>query len=334
MKTLGLDIGGANLKAAHSDGLVWSIPFELWQAPHLLIERLERIAGHHAPPWDRLAVTMTGELCDCFATRRQGVEHVLTAVELISASRPVDVWQSTGRFVDIDTARRHPDETGSANWLALATYLARRYSGGTTLLIDTGSTTTDVVRLIDDSPQPRARIDTDRLVTGELVYLGVDRTPVMTLGPMITWKGSSHRLMAECFATTGDIFLLTGNAPQHPDRVDTCDGRARTRTAAASRLLRMVGADLETATLDDAVALACSFAEVVYRRIGDAIEQVLRDDVPNRIVIAGSGTFVAQTAVPGIFPAIEPISLADLIGLDASAAACAYALVQLMDIPA
>ena len=34
-----------------------------------------------APAADRLAVTMTGELCDCFRTKAEGVLHILAAVD-------------------------------------------------------------------------------------------------------------------------------------------------------------------------------------------------------------------------------------------------------------
>src|SRR5262249_35358507 len=68
---LGLDIGGANLKLAHSDGTAKTLPFALWKQPR----RLPAVLGGAArtvPAFDAVAVTMTGELCDCFATKREG----------------------------------------------------------------------------------------------------------------------------------------------------------------------------------------------------------------------------------------------------------------------
>ena len=99
---LGLDIGGANLKAAHTSGAAKSVPFALWRDPGGLDAALGRLVAE-MPPFDVLAVTMTGELCDCFASKREGVNHILDAVE--GRSKTVRVWTNEGAFVDVPTAR-------------------------------------------------------------------------------------------------------------------------------------------------------------------------------------------------------------------------------------
>ncbi len=59
MNVLGLDIGGANLKAAHSRGGVRLRPFALWKDPAGLPGALRELLRGW-PPFDRVAVTMTG----------------------------------------------------------------------------------------------------------------------------------------------------------------------------------------------------------------------------------------------------------------------------------
>src|SRR5262249_43756645 len=154
------------------------------------------------PPFDRLAVTMTGELCDCFATRREGVLHILEAVEAVVGRGPVDVWHSDGRFHTIGETRTNPLGAGAANWLALATVPGRFVPHGPAILIDVGSTTTDVVALADGRPIPQALTDPGRLLTRELLYTGVRRTPLCAV------LGS--RVAAELFATTLDAYLFRG----------------------------------------------------------------------------------------------------------------------------
>ncbi len=56
MNTLALDIGGANLKAAHSDGTHGNAPFPLWEQPDELLDELKALTGGMAA-FDRLAVT-------------------------------------------------------------------------------------------------------------------------------------------------------------------------------------------------------------------------------------------------------------------------------------
>jgi len=82
---IGLDIGGANLKAATSAGGALSRPFALWKHPDRLADELAVIAAELRPTGP-VAVTMTGELCDCFRTKRDGVRHILAAAG--SAFRP------------------------------------------------------------------------------------------------------------------------------------------------------------------------------------------------------------------------------------------------------
>src|SRR3954470_18939597 len=65
---LALDVGGANLKAAHSSGAASSTPFPLWKRPEQLAAAIRKLVGA-MPPAERSAVTMTGELCDCFRTK-------------------------------------------------------------------------------------------------------------------------------------------------------------------------------------------------------------------------------------------------------------------------
>ena len=174
---LGLDIGGANLKAAHTAGPARSRPFALWKDPAGLPAALSALIGE-MPRADRLAVTMTGELCDCFETKREGVAAILDAVEGAAGDQPVRVWRNDGRFVDTTAARAEPLKAAAANWLALATFAGRFAPKGPALLLDIGSTTTDVVPLRDGRPVPQGRTDPERLRCEELVYTGVRRTPV------------------------------------------------------------------------------------------------------------------------------------------------------------
>src|SRR6185436_6442383 len=72
MKWLALDIGGANLKTADGQGYAQSYAFALWKDPNRLAQQI-RTAISEAPPADHLAVTMTGELADCFESKAAGI---------------------------------------------------------------------------------------------------------------------------------------------------------------------------------------------------------------------------------------------------------------------
>ncbi len=75
--------------------------------------------------FDRVALTMTAELCDCFATKRQGVRAVIGAVSMALPESPLSVWGLDGRLHPLLEIQHQPRLAAAANWLALATVAAR-----------------------------------------------------------------------------------------------------------------------------------------------------------------------------------------------------------------
>lgn len=278
MKSLALDIGGANIKAAHGDGETASVAFALWKEPGRLREELESVARRFSS-FDRVLVTMTAELCDCFETKRQGVNHVLHAVAAMAGDRLVGVWTTDGEFAAVEQARREPLKAAASNWHALATFVASLFPDGLSLLIDTGSTTTDIIRLRDGRPDATGMTDMARLASGELVYIGVERTSLAALGPTIELGEKIYGVMAELFATTADVFLISGELRDQPERTDTADGRPMTRACAMARIVRMIGADLEMVSEADAIELASAFAAKATERIGAAVRRVAGENL-------------------------------------------------------
>jgi probable H4MPT-linked C1 transfer pathway protein len=312
---LGLDIGGANLKAAHSNGAACLRPFDLWKDPAGLSGALRDLL-RDMPTADLLAVTMTGELCDCFVSKREGVHAILEAVEAGAGPTPVRVWSTAGKFVSVNVARSEPLHVAAGNWHALATFAGRFAPDGPALLIDVGSTTTDIIPLRDGRPVPLGRTDPERLRTGELVYTGVRRTPLCAL---LDGIGA-----AEFFATALDVYLVLGMLPDDPSDRRTADGRPATRDAAHARLARMLCADLETSTKEERLALAARIHERQLRLLREAVGKVAA--LPRTVILSGSGEFLAQELVP---PGSLIVSLGERLGPDRSQAACAYALAVL-----
>ena len=318
---LGLDVGGANLKAAHTSGASLSHPFALWRHPSSLPQALTGLL-RELPPADELAVTMTGELCDCFASKSDGVRHILDAVADLAGTTPVWVWRTDGRLVELATARREDALlTAAANWLALATWAGRLASSGPALLIDIGTTTTDIIPLCDGVPLPAGRTDPERLRSGELVYSGIRRTPVCALG------GEDGRLAAEWFATTHDVYLLLGHIAEDLSDSDTADGRPATRAHAHARLARMLGADLESSSVAERLALAGEVQrrqlEMIRRAVGIVSGRL--PEPPQTVILAGAGEFLAREALGPC----RLVSLQETMGAALSQAACAYAVAVL-----
>ena len=182
---LALDVGGANLKAAHGNGWTRTVPFEVWKRPESLGRAIACLAAS-APAFDRVALTMTAELCDCYPTKRDGVVSILTAVTDAVGDRSVSVWGIDGRFHEVGEIRERPGLAAAANWLALATVAARLVPEDQGILIDVGSTTTDLIPLDRGNVAARGRTDRERLASGELVYAGMQTDAGLRTGHRIT----------------------------------------------------------------------------------------------------------------------------------------------------
>ncbi|MFO0890440.1 MAG: hydantoinase/oxoprolinase family protein [Isosphaeraceae bacterium] len=329
---LALDVGGAHLKAAHSLAGPRTVPFEVWRRPGELGAAIAALASSF-PPFDAVALTMTAELCDCFATKAEGVRAILNAVDRAAGPRPVLVWGTDGRFHRPERIRREPILAAAANWLALAAVAATSVPNERAILIDIGSTTTDLIPLDRGKVVARGRTDTQRLRTGELVYAGVRRTPVCALAAELSiGKSEPIGLAAELFATTLDVFLILGDLRPDEDDRATADGRPATAERARDRLARMLGADREEFSTEEARAFAEAVERVLLDRLIQAARRVCEATIgrPEAAVISGSGEFLARRVALVILGDDRPIhALADLWGEAASTAACAQALLLL-----
>ena len=155
-----------------------------------------------------------------------------------------------------DEARELPHLAAASNWHALARFACRFVRGASGLLVDIGSTTTDIVPMVGGRPRPRAVDDTGRLVSGELVYSGVGRTPVCAVVRHLPWRGGECPVAAELFATTADAYVVLGEMTEEPTATWTADGRPLTVEHSRARLARMICADVAQVTREDAAAAA------------------------------------------------------------------------------
>ncbi|MGD9720205.1 MAG: hydantoinase/oxoprolinase family protein [Pirellulales bacterium] len=327
MKWLALDIGGANLKAADGQGLAISQPFALWENPRQLVDALRALVAL-VPKVDHIAATMTGELADCFTTKAEGVKFILSALDTAADGRHTRIYLTNGKLVALQTAMRQPLLAASSNWHALASFAGRYVPAGAGLLIDIGSTTCDLIPLVDGVPVTIGKTDPNRMVNGELVYTGVQRSPVCAVASLVPWRGRKCPLAQEMFATMWDVYLTLGDLPEEPTSVNTADRRAATKAAARDRLARSICADRETFTETDARLVADSLAQAQLRKIGAIAVQLISrlQQPPHTVVISGRGEFLARRLLDELKLKAGVISLSRELGLELSRCAPAHAL--------
>ena len=103
--------------------------------------------------------------------------------------------------------------------------------------------------------------------------------------------------MAEYFATTADVYRLTGELPEGADQLPAADNGGKTVRDSARRLARMIGRDLESAPLAQWKQCARQLAELQLWQIRQACERVLSRTVAvdrSPVVGAGTGRFLAR----------------------------------------
>ena len=328
---IGWDVGGAHLKLARSeDGVITAarqIACPLWLGLGRLEAALDEAMALSPGPAS-YAITMTAELADVFADRAAGVGAVLDAV---TARLPADrvLVYALGDFLAPGQARGRADRVASANWHATAALAARNLGDG--LLVDIGSTTTDLVPLRAGAVAARGFNDAERLAVDALLYRGVVRTPVMAMVKRLSVAGERVGVMAELFATAGDVFRLAAGLPVAVDQHPTADGRGKSAVESRARLARMVGRD--AASAPDALwdDLARQIAAATLSEMAAAARRVTRDaalPAGAPLLGAGIGRFLAATLARRLRRPYrdyaEMIPVADA-GIAAVAADCAPA---------
>ena len=332
MSVIGWDIGGVNTKVARvSAGVLVAAAraYELQRAPAQLVSVLSGLAADvGAAAGDVHAVTMTAELSQMFRTKREGVRFVLDAVRTAFNGSDVHVFAVDGSFVSVTAAFDAPLTVAAANWSATAHAVATHHPDA--LLIDVGTTTTDVIPVAGGRVAASGLTDPDRLASGELVYTGALRTPVEAIVSHVPLAKDIAGVSAEGFAIAGDIHLWRGDLAPADYTVPTPDGRPATREFAGERIARVVCGDREMldAPALDLIAASVAHAQVV--RIRKAIGRVLeRHQSISTAVVTGLGTFIGVEAAR--MAGLATVPLAAELGDEAAKCAPAASVALLLE---
>jgi probable H4MPT-linked C1 transfer pathway protein len=350
-KVLGLDIGGANLKIADAHGRSHWCSFPMWTDHKLLSARLADLCRQFSvstqTTYDRLAVTMTGEMADCFASRREGVGFILDHVSLAHPEMPIEVYTVEGTWLTLQTAKRDPWLVASSNWHALASWLCHSpltANINLRLVVDIGSTTVDVIPVNEFGVVTNARTDSDRLRLQQLVYTGISRTPVAAILSQLEINGIHYPLVAERFATSDDAYVALGLVAATDHRAvvgnqlhadaDTADGRPRSVDHARARLARMLGEDADRLVENEIDELAKQIIAAQASKIAAAMDLQLSSltsvSQRPRVMFSGHGRVLADEALKRLKASVECIFLEDLVSAEAARCAPAVAVAWLL----
>ena len=321
--TIGWDIGGVSTKAArllYHQRRIKTLQtadqyFEIWKGKERLPSVLRTLSKALGPA-DAMAVTMTAELSDVFPTKTHGVRSVVRCVRKAFPDLPIYGLDVNGAFVDLCRPLTDPLSLAATNWLATATLLAR--SRPNCLLVDIGSTTTDIIPILEGRIVARGRSDTDRLLAGELIYTGVLRTPVSAITAVLPLRYARCPVASEYFAISGDVYRILGRLEPRDYSCSTPDGRGKSQAAARRRLVRMVCADAMDLSGREVIGMARFVHETQRAQIVEAMRRVVRRHRRRTlpVIATGLGTFLVRDCARTLGWPVENIA----VWLGASAA--------------
>ena len=338
ISVVGWDIGGVNTKAtwlAFEHGEVTALRtasrlLEIWRGKERLSPLLQELATQLMPvPPQAMALTMTAELSDAFRSKREGVLFVLESMAAAFPDVPVHALSMAGDFVPLEKARTRPLDLAASNWLATGLFAARQFRNA--ILVDVGSTTTDIIPIQDSRVVGLGRTDLERLLAGELVYTGLLRTHLAAIVRSVPVRGHLCPVSSEYFAISGDVHLILGHIQPADYTCPTPDGRAETVEYARERLARLVCADMEMLSPAEVDEMAKAIYHQQVQQIEDAVQQVLsrlpgQEGLP--LVATGTGAFLA--AQVGHRLGLKAVDWAPHWGHEVSAVAPCLAVANLL----
>ncbi|VAX18127.1 hypothetical protein MNBD_NITROSPINAE01-898 [hydrothermal vent metagenome] len=295
IKVLGLDIGGAHIKyavAQNQKALLKRkiIPFEIYRTPKKLAPLLKAICKEVKP--SAIALSMTGELADVFVTRREGVKFILNAAVDAFGGNAINVLTVKGSFVSVSVAMKQTELVSAANFMATVLYTASIVDNS--VVVDIGSTTTDILPVINWSPAILAHDDLGRLKSGELFYGGYLRTNASSVLQEISIGKTKVGTCPEFFATVGDAHLYSGDITAKDYTCQTPDGGPKTKRGAGIRLARLILSDPQTLSAKEIESIARQIVKAQTEKIADAIKKlIVKRKMQNaKILLTGAGAKV------------------------------------------
>ncbi len=340
---LGFDVGGVNIKAAFLKLIdskekllkISSIYYPMWlnnpnEFPKILETIVKELCGDEHI--DLIGITLTAEVSDAYYTKKEGVYHILNAFKRTFPNIPQEVIGTNNTFLSIDLALENYLTVASANWVATALFIGKKFPN--CILIDIGSTTTDIIPITNGFPSTSGKTDLERLLSGELIYTGSLRSTIPSIVHKVPIHGSLCPISFEKFALIADVHLILDHISEQQYTCDTADYRQKTKNDAFARLARIICADIDILSESELLNIAKYIYQNQLDQIREGIQQILSNRVEltlsTPIVTTGLGhnflgrKVAEQTGFHQIF------DLAEELGSDFALASPAGALTFLL----
>ena len=287
---LGLDIGGANTKAALVqfsnskilDSIHYVEYFPFWEKklneiPKIFknIISIFKNKNFSLKNIDYIAITITAELSDAFQTKREGILTILTALGKVFEKEKMFFISNSGKFLDYIAAKSEFSNIAAANWMSTSLFLGQFISQG--ILIDAGSTTIDIIPIVNSVPVAKGKDDISRMLNHELIYTGGLRATIPSITQFVPYKEKLVRISFEKFALISDVHRILNNISEIEYINDTADNRSKSIEDCYARLARIICMDFETITKDELDEIAYYIYKKQIEIVSDEIQKFITE---------------------------------------------------------
>ncbi|MFW5961653.1 MAG: hydantoinase/oxoprolinase family protein [bacterium] len=254
---VGWDIGGANIKASRI----------VYNKNQQKIEEIKSISRYF-PMWDNsrdplplikemnqelnsadfFGITMTAELADRFQNKTDGINVVINLFADNFKKEELYFYNNQAEALSLNNLK-NIESLAAANWAVSAAFVSEFCADF--ILFDMGSTSTDLIPVVDSKIKAAGRTDLERLNSGELFYWGYLRSNLAFLIDKLPYQGKMIDILNEYFASSADLHLLKGLISQAEYTVPAADGGSRDKKGAARRISRLLSLDLNTIKMEE-----------------------------------------------------------------------------------
>jgi probable H4MPT-linked C1 transfer pathway protein len=256
---------------------------------------------------DYFAITITAELSDAFQTKKEGILTILEALSEVIDNNKLRFISNKSVFLNYEDASVDPYSIAAANWVSTALFLGLFVPE--CILIDAGSTTIDIIPIIDSKPVSRGIDDISRLINHELIYTGGLRSTIPSITHHVPYKGKNIRISFEKFALISDVHRILNNISDENYNNDTADNRSKSLEDCYARLSRVICMDIETISKDDlrkiAVYIYKKQLDIISREIVMFMQDLIKryhqfKNNPKFIITGLSAEFLIKTTLESL----------------------------------
>ncbi|MFX1313429.1 MAG: hydantoinase/oxoprolinase family protein, partial [Promethearchaeota archaeon] len=174
------------------------------------------------------------------------------------------------KFISYSLAKSEYNSIAASNWVATSLYLG--YFEPFCILIDAGSTTIDIIPIVNSLPVAQGKDDISRMINHELLYTGGLRATIPSITHFVPFQGKLVRISFEKFALISDVHLILDNITEEEYINDTADNRSKSLEDCYARLSRILCMDIETISKEELNKIAKYIYEKQIEMIKDEVQ--------------------------------------------------------------